>query len=223
MSKNTLKKKIQCVKWSAVVFAIGYFLLGAFLTSTGTKFDAKKTYDLLTTSLTLTAYFLAPVAAFVLFSDWRAQHVELKTERLSEEIWALNRRIIRRFYELQPTLETGRTTIYKNEKNNLKYDIDDAKVKLFTLGGHRDIGMESFIDIGLKVNNKMIKVVADFDSIVEKIDKSIKVKDKDSDNFKFYNCELSEDWIFDLINEISELDDLNRELLEIGFTKKVNS
>lgn len=74
MSKKTLQQKINCVKWSAAIFAIGYFLIGVCLTKTGSNLDTKKAYDLLTTSLTLTAYFLGPIAAFLLFSDWREQH-----------------------------------------------------------------------------------------------------------------------------------------------------
>lgn len=223
MAKKTLEKKLKLVCWWAFGFTILYFLIGAWLISDGSKFDPAKTYNLIKDTLTLSAAFMAPVAAFVLFSDWRAQHVELKTERLSEEIWALNRRIIRRFYELQPTLETGRTNIYKNEKNILQYDIDEVKIKIFTLGGHRDIGMEGFVDMGIQVNDKMIMVVKTFDSIVEKIDKSVKVKEKDSDNFMFYYSGLTGDWNFDLIELIAELNDLNHELLKIGFTKKINS
>jgi|GEM_PF-2702973 len=74
MSKKTLKQKIYYVKWSAVSFFIVYFVIGAILTKSGSSFDSEKTYNLLTNSLTLTAYFLGPVAAFVLFSDWREQH-----------------------------------------------------------------------------------------------------------------------------------------------------
>lgn len=100
MSKSNLKRKINCVKWSAVIFAIGYFLLGAYLTSTGAEFDAKKTYDLITTSLTLTAYFLAPVAAFVLFSDWREQHNAIKNEKTSEEVLRVINEDFKVFYTL---------------------------------------------------------------------------------------------------------------------------
>ncbi|WP_165495634.1 hypothetical protein [Acinetobacter sp. ANC 4173] len=42
--------------------------------SDGPKFDPTKNYDLIKDTLTLTATFLTPVAAFVLFSDWREEH-----------------------------------------------------------------------------------------------------------------------------------------------------
>lgn len=87
MEKKTLKQKIKNVKISAVVFSIVYFLLGAFLKSDGSVFDPDKTYELVRDSLTLTAYFLAPVTALVLFSDWREQHVEKLIEEESTNIY----------------------------------------------------------------------------------------------------------------------------------------
>ncbi|WP_368577739.1 hypothetical protein [Acinetobacter pittii] len=227
MDSTELYKKLKKVSIYIFSFFFWYLVIAFFLKSDypihNYTFNRKDAYEILRDGLTLSAYFLAPAVGLVLVSDWRAQHVELKIERLSEEIWALNRRIVRKLYELQPTLVTGRTTIYKAEKNNLKYDIDEVKVKIFTLGGHKNIGMESFVDIGILINNKMIEVVENFDSIVEKIDKSIKVKEKDSNEFKFYYCDLNEDAIFDLISQISELEESNSELLNIGFTKKINS
>ncbi|MBJ8440034.1 hypothetical protein [Acinetobacter junii] len=87
MDKKTLKQKIKYVQISAVVFSIIYFLLGAFLKSDGPIFDSAKTYELIRDSLTITAYFLAPAAAIVLFSDWREQHVEKLLEEESTIIY----------------------------------------------------------------------------------------------------------------------------------------
>ena len=88
MAKKTLEEKIKLVCWWALGLTILYFLIGAWLISDGTKFDPTKTYDLLKDTLTLTAAFLAPVAAFVLFSDWREQHIEKLLEQESSEIYA---------------------------------------------------------------------------------------------------------------------------------------
>ena len=74
MKKKTLKEKINRVCWWAAGLTILYFIVGAFLKSDGPKFDPNKTYELIRDTLTLTAAFLAPVAAFVLFSDWREEH-----------------------------------------------------------------------------------------------------------------------------------------------------
>lgn len=74
MKKKTLREKINIVCWWAVGLTVVYFIIGVILKSDGPKFDPIKTYDLIKDTLTLTATFLAPVAAFVLFSDWREEH-----------------------------------------------------------------------------------------------------------------------------------------------------
>lgn len=86
MAKKTLKEKINCVKRSALLFALIYFAMGAILQSDGPVFDPGKTYELIRDTLTITAAFLAPVAAFVLFTDWRDQHRAIKNEKISLEI-----------------------------------------------------------------------------------------------------------------------------------------
>lgn len=91
MKNETLKDKIKKVYWGAVGFTLIYFIIGAYLNSDGPKFDPKKTYELIKDALTLTATFLAPVAAFVLFSEWRVQHqaqkLELESENLIKKIY----------------------------------------------------------------------------------------------------------------------------------------
>lgn len=76
MTKKTLEEKIKLVCWWALGLTILYFLIGAWLISDGSKFDPTKTYNLIKDTLSLTAAFLAPVAAFVLFTDWRTEHRE---------------------------------------------------------------------------------------------------------------------------------------------------
>ncbi|ENO6550269.1 hypothetical protein ACVG5U_003751, partial [Acinetobacter baumannii] len=46
----------------------------------------KKVFDLIKDGLSITAAFLAPAAALVLFSDWRNQHVSVNNEKVSKEI-----------------------------------------------------------------------------------------------------------------------------------------
>lgn len=74
MVKRTLEEKIVQVGIWALILSVAYFAFGAWLKSDGPNFDSAKAYELLKDTLTLTATFLAPVAAFVLFSDWREQH-----------------------------------------------------------------------------------------------------------------------------------------------------
>lgn len=86
MNQNHLKNNLKCVRWGALVFAMVYFLVGAYLKSDGPKVDLSKVYELLRDSLTLTAYFLAPAAALVIYNNWRGEHVEKRLEIDSEDI-----------------------------------------------------------------------------------------------------------------------------------------
>ncbi|WP_288456149.1 hypothetical protein [uncultured Acinetobacter sp.] len=87
MAKKTLEEKIELVCWWALGLTILYFLVGAFLISDGPKFDPTKTYNLLKDTLTLTAAFLAPAFAFVLFSSWKEQHFQTKIEKDAQYIY----------------------------------------------------------------------------------------------------------------------------------------
>lgn len=122
MAKKTLEEKINCVKWSALLFAIVYFLIGAWLKSDGPFFDSDKAYELIRDSLTLTAYFLAPIAAFVLFSDWREQHKAQKLELDSENI-------IRKIYEANSQLLTLMNATCSGLKDDLQVDLKVFQLK----------------------------------------------------------------------------------------------
>lgn len=77
MAKKNLEEKIKDVVFYAIIFFILYLILGFLIKSEWlTSFTQSwvYTYELLRDAFTLTAYFLAPAAAFVLFSDWREQH-----------------------------------------------------------------------------------------------------------------------------------------------------
>ncbi|MDC5116391.1 hypothetical protein OHW34_17550 [Acinetobacter baumannii] len=88
MIKKSLEEKIRDVVFWTIVFFIIYTIVG-FLLETNwlkTAITLCKVNVILKDSLTITAAFLAPVAAFVLFSDWRVEHNEKKREQESEII-----------------------------------------------------------------------------------------------------------------------------------------
>lgn len=168
MSRKTLELKIKCVKWSAIIFAIAYFVLGAFLTSTGTKFDGKKAYDLLTTSLTLTAYFLAPVAGFVLFSDWREQHRAIKIESESEVVYQELRKL---FLTFKKSLLAIRTHIQdedllKEEKEKNQIHLDILTTTLSSLSSRMgDDAVKEFIEAVDEILESYFKMYEIFEDI----------------------------------------------------------
>lgn len=90
MTKKTIEEKIQDVGFWTFGGVIWYLIIAFFLKSKYPiyeyRFNPKDAYDVLKDALTLAATFLAPVAAFVLFSDWRSEHIEKKIESDSEAI-----------------------------------------------------------------------------------------------------------------------------------------
>lgn len=90
MAKKTLEEKIKQVGFWTFGGVFWYLVIAFFLKSSYPIYeynlDRFATYDTIKDALTLAAAFLAPVAAFVLFSDWRIQHKEINNEKNSYEI-----------------------------------------------------------------------------------------------------------------------------------------
>lgn len=107
MVKKTLEEKIKDVVFWIVVFFIFYLIIGFLLESLWLsktlKLDAL--YDLLKEALTITAAFLAPVAAFVLFSDWREQHIEKLSEDYSSKIFNKFSDFLNKFFDYKCKVE----------------------------------------------------------------------------------------------------------------------
>lgn len=76
MGTKTLKEKIFDIAFWTVYFFCAFLIVGYLINSGFLKVvPAKdKIYEILKDALSISAAFLAPVAAFVLFSDWREQH-----------------------------------------------------------------------------------------------------------------------------------------------------
>ncbi|EXB48683.1 MULTISPECIES: hypothetical protein [Acinetobacter] len=88
MIKKTLENKIQDTIFGTVVFFIIYGIIG-FLLETNwltNTIELKRFYEILKDGLTITASFLAPVAAFVLFTDWRQEHVAKILDSIGRKI-----------------------------------------------------------------------------------------------------------------------------------------
>lgn len=78
MAKKSINEKIKNVGlWSicgVIVYLILAFILKSKYPITHYGFNQDIAYDVIKEALTLAAAFLAPIAAFLLFSDWREQH-----------------------------------------------------------------------------------------------------------------------------------------------------
>lgn len=90
MTNKTLEEKIQTVCFWAFGGLFWYLVVAFFLKSSYPiyqyNFNPSMAYEVIKDALTLLAAFLAPVAAFVLFSDWRSQHILISNEKISSAI-----------------------------------------------------------------------------------------------------------------------------------------
>ena len=91
MTKKTLEEKIKQVGFWTFSGVFSYLVIAFFLKSNYPiyeySFNREDAYDAIKDALTLAAAFLAPVAAFVLFSDWRDQHREIYQENQAFKIY----------------------------------------------------------------------------------------------------------------------------------------
>ncbi|PPB91385.1 hypothetical protein [Acinetobacter baumannii] len=90
MKKKTLEKQIRQVGFWTVIGIFSYMVMAFFLKSNYPiyeyDFNRSIAYDVIKDALTLGAAFLAPVAAFVLFSDWRSEHKIKSTLQLLDDL-----------------------------------------------------------------------------------------------------------------------------------------
>lgn len=121
MKKKTLEEKIRLVGFWTFGGVFWYLVIAFFLKSKypiyDYDFNRSVAYDVVKDALTLAAAFLAPVAAFVLFADWREQHKAVKNEKISEEILRILNSDLLVFYNLIP-IDLRGTDKFK-EKNIL--------------------------------------------------------------------------------------------------------
>jgi hypothetical protein len=132
MKKTTLNDKINSIKKIFISCTIVYIVFSLLYLndySTDAHFDPKKIYETVKDGLTLAAAFLAPVAAFVLFNDWREEHGEKRNEsivlgalqRLKEKSNDLRRIVTSILDEFDESpeemldLHSGNINLYKNE------------------------------------------------------------------------------------------------------------
>ncbi|WP_407411391.1 hypothetical protein [Acinetobacter sp.] len=90
MSKKNLKDKIRQVGFWTFSGVFWYLVISFFLLSDypiqDQPFNGKDAYMVVKDALGLAAAFLAPVAAFMLFQDWREQHTKISNDQLSRKI-----------------------------------------------------------------------------------------------------------------------------------------
>lgn len=219
MVKRRLKQKISCVKWSALLFAVIYFAIGVILKSDGPKFDPDKTYELMRDSLTLTAYFLAPVAAFVLFSDWRQEHIEKKLDGIADKL-------IIDVSDIELYLWQAH---YKAAISIIGYDIKliehPTKGSLFNMRKNLDNDISIVKD--LKSNTSLLECqLASFSELTHKLEDKIKLlkcDDSHSDINEKISSKVRQKYMSDIDIGLKDIGDLKKEIFNSLTSIKIKS
>lgn len=107
MKGKTLEQKSSLALFGTAVFFAILFALGVFLkTDLLSKCPtANEVYEIGRDALTLTAYFLAPLTALLLFSDWRLEHVEKTREKQVESIYSSEQKLYSALFDLDSEIE----------------------------------------------------------------------------------------------------------------------
>ncbi|MEJ7854768.1 hypothetical protein WKH23_07135 [Acinetobacter baumannii] len=118
MARRKLEDKIKRVGYFVGGGILGYLLISFFILSSFPLhqylLDKKLAYDVLKDSLTIGAAFLAPIAAFVLFNDWRVEyHIKEQFNKIDE--------IKKIVQEVETTLSKYLNRIFKE---NVNYSIE---------------------------------------------------------------------------------------------------
>lgn len=129
MVKKTLEEKIKEVSFWTFVFFIIYLIIGYLLQTNwlDRSLEFTKLYELLKDGLSITAALLAPVAAFVLFSDWRVSHRLINNEK---EVIEIQKKIHNTCYGVQDLIEQV-VENYEKDLTQEKVRADEIKVFKF--------------------------------------------------------------------------------------------
>ncbi|MBJ9578075.1 hypothetical protein [Acinetobacter baumannii] len=114
MAKRKLKDKIEISIFWLGLFCLTYLIFGFILKSDLTKpIDSSIFYEVLKDALTITTALFAPIAALILFSDWRVEHRLKETFQLLEDIKNLS-------FSIQNGIGHYHAKIIKEKENNSK-------------------------------------------------------------------------------------------------------
>ncbi|ANC38195.1 hypothetical protein B9X49_17860 [Acinetobacter baumannii] len=182
MASRKLEDKIKRVCYFVGGGVIGYLLISFIILSSFPwnhyLLDKKQAYDVLKDAFTIGAAFLAPIAAFVLFNDWREQHVAVKNEKLSEEILRIVTTDFLSFYNLNPRLKAD-VEKFNEQQMQFHRDVANLFLKVDEIDAVDDQAISfkenikkldgDFLGLYLSLF-KQIEIVIEYDAIAEFLD-----------------------------------------------------
>lgn len=223
MAKKSLNEKIKVIGFWTFGGVFWYLVIAFFLKSKYPifyfSFNTDTAYDVLKDALTLAAGFLAPVAAFVLFSDWRAQHFQTKIEKdsqlIDDLIFEINSKLNslqRRVLQDIATSEQRKQFYISNTEITVKMKILNRKA--FEFKSQKEYKSES--------GKSYINKVEEISKYQEEINIGIRelimhfVLDKDSQKFHQKHKQLNH-YKYDVIYD--KLDLIDEDMIHLSFYK----
>ncbi|WP_373350918.1 hypothetical protein [Acinetobacter bereziniae] len=167
MKKNTLKEKLNNSIWKVLYASILFFIIGAILKSDGPKLDVNKIYELTKDTLSFFAAFVGPVIAYVLFNDWRGEHVEKKLEADSESIFKNINEIYLKLFEVRMSI-CKEITLEENEGLRINMIMELLTIELMRIRNFINLLKEekqetlSFIELSKAIVKSLDEVNNEF-------------------------------------------------------------
>lgn len=171
MAKKALNVKFKKIGFWTFGFIFWYLVIAFFLKSEypifNYNFDRSIAFDTFKDSLTLAAAFLAPVAAFVLFNDWRAEHIEKKLENDSETIIKDFNDMLKILIDFYKVIGTGDK---KSEERGLNINHRKNEILIKISCNERDINRLNGDEFEInEFRNSASKVIKSFKKCITKM------------------------------------------------------
>lgn len=163
MAQVDLKEKIRRIWIWTIVGILIYLIVSFFIKSsypiTHHRFNLADAYEVVKDALTLAAAFLAPVAAFVLFNDWREQHkvvkIENDVEKIIQRIQDTNKTLLVLFNSICSGNKQDRNTYLKvfELKNEIYLQVDSIlnDVKRLNIPLEEDAGFSIYATLAAEI------------------------------------------------------------------------
>lgn len=186
MIRVSLKTKLIRAIKNVAFASVAFFIIGALLKSDGPKLDLSKIYELVKDTLAFFSAFLGPVFAYVLFNDWRGEHIEKKLEADSESIFKAIQEIYLKLYEVRMSICT-KATLEETEGLRVNMSMELLTVDMMRVRNYIKLLKEendsalSFIQQSNEIVDSLYKVNNDFYDIQH----AFSINQKHNKNYDF--------------------------------------
>lgn len=162
MIRVSLKTKLIKAIRNLAFATLAFLIVGALLISDGPKLDFSKIYELVKDSLAFFSSFLGPVFAYVLFNDWRGEHIEKKLEADSESIFKSLQEIYLKLFEVRMSI-CKQITLEENEGLRVNMSMELLTVDIMRV--------RNYIKLLKVENDSASKFIQQSNDIVDSLEK----------------------------------------------------